>query len=327
MASVSKPLSTVAQVTIVGVGLLGGSIGLALRAAGFAGRIVGVGRRSEVVARAKALRCIDDGAASVHEAIAQATKSAAACDAESTVPTGRCLPGDEGTTLSGWCSHLIILCTPLSTFAAIFAEIARHDRPNLIITDAGSTKAQVCADAARLLPDPSRFVGAHPMAGSELHGPEHAKADLFKGRLCILTPSATHSSERALATVRDLWQTLGMKLTEKAPDVHDRLAAAISHLPHASASLLVHLADKLKAISIAATGFRDTTRVASGDPRVWTDIFITNRQAMLDTIDHYAAELATFRALIESNDEAELLKLLEAAKNARDTWLKQTWGE
>lgn len=301
MSVSTKPLHDIAQVTIVGVGLLGGSIGLALKEAGYAGRVVGVGRRAGVVEKARQLRCIDAGAVSIGEAVAQVAD-----------PQSR---------------QLAVLCTPLSTFAGLFAELASCDRPGLIITDAGSTKKQVCDDAERLLPDATRFVGAHPMAGSELHGPEHAKADLFKGRLCILTPDGTGSSPAALATVSELWRTLGMKLTEKMPMDHDHVVAAISHLPHAMAVLLVRLADERKAISIAATGFRDTTRIASGDPRVWTDIFTTNRDAMLDSIDHFAMQLAAFRNVVSSGDEAEMLRLLTEVKHARDTWLKQTWGE
>jgi len=299
MAAPGKPLIDIAQVTIVGVGLLGGSIGLALRHAGFAGSIVGVGRRAEVVERAKQLKCIDRGAPTL----------AAAIDT-----------GGNGR-------HLVVLCTPLSTFATLFAELAACDQPGMIITDAGSTKQCVCDQAAKLLPDPTRFVGAHPMAGSELHGPDHAKCDLFRNRLCILTPSGTNSSDSALAIVREFWSSLGMKLTEKTPAEHDQVVASISHLPHAVAVLLVQLADQRKAISIAATGFRDTTRVASGDPRVWTDIFTTNREAMLDAIDHFAGALDTFRTVVASGDESEMMRLLTDVKQARDTWLNQTWGE
>ncbi len=297
----TKPLDKVVQVTIAGVGLLGGSIGLALKAAGYGGRIVGVGRRPEVVDRAVELQCIDEGCATLTAAIERVEDPAA--------------------------PHLIILCTPLSTFPALLRELAACDRPGLIITDAGSTKEQVCAEAAAILPDASRFVGAHPMAGSELHGPEHARADMFKGRLCIVTPAGTNSSEQATAMVRELWQSVGMKLTEKSPRDHDQVVAAISHLPHAIAVLLVQLADERKAISIAATGFRDTTRIASGDPRVWTDIFTTNKQAMLDAIDHFSSLLATFRNVVSRGDEMEMMRLLTEIKQSRDRWLKQTWGE
>lgn len=300
MAVSSKPLGDVGQVTIVGVGLLGGSIGLALRQAGYGGRIVGVGRRREVVERAVQLGCIDAAAASIEEAF---------------------IKDDQARQLA-------VICTPLSAFEGTFAEIAAYaDWAGIIVTDAGSTKQFVCEQALKLLPDAKRFVGAHPMAGSELHGPEHARADLFQNRLCILTPSGTGSSDAALGVVRAFWSALGMKLTEKSPAEHDKVVAAISHLPHAAAVLLVQLADQRKAISIAATGFRDTTRVASGDPRVWTDIFTTNREAMLDAIDHFAGALDQFRAVVASSDEAEMLRVLTDVKQARDTWLKQTWGE
>jgi len=301
MSLLTKSIENLAQVTIVGVGLLGGSIGLALKAAGYRGRVIGVGRRPQVVERAIELKCIDAGCATLSEAVAMVEDKAAA--------------------------QLVIICTPLSTFSALFAEFATCDRPGLIITDAGSTKEQVCKEAKAILPDASRFVGAHPMAGSELHGPEHAKADLFKGRLCILTPQGTSSRADAVELVRDLWQALGMKLTEKSPHDHDQIVAAISHLPHAIAANTSRRADEQKAISIAATGFRDTTRIASGDPRVWTDIFTSNKQAMLESLDHFSQSLARFREVVSSGDEAEMLRLLSDVKQARDTWLKQTWGE
>ncbi len=300
-AQSNPPLSDIAQVTLVGVGLLGGSIGLSLKAAGYAGRIVGVGRRPQVVATALELKCIDVGDATVVDAVKRVADRKQ--------------------------RQLVVICTPLSTFAGLFAELATCDREGLIITDAGSTKQQVCEQARQLLADASRFVGAHPMAGSELHGPQHAKVDLFNGRLCILTPAGTDSSPAALEAVRNLWLTLGMRLTEKTPAQHDQVVAAISHLPHAAAVLLVQLADQRKAISIAATGFRDTTRIASGDPRVWTDIFTTNRQAMLDSIDHFAMELGRFREVVAAGDEEQMMRLLSDVKEARDTWLKQTWGE
>ena len=301
MSVAAKPLNSVAQVTIAGVGLLGGSVGLALRAAGYAGKIVGVGRRREVLEVAKQRGCIDAIAGDIAEAVAMQTEHEL--------------------------DHLIVLCSPLGTFASLFEAIAKVDHDNLFITDAGSTKAQVCADAKRLLPDPSRYVGAHPMAGSELHGPQHAKAELFKGRLCILTPEGTDCEHEAIGIVNDFWLTLGMKLTVKTPAEHDRLVAAISHLPHAVAVLLVQLPALLPAISIAAACFHDTARIASGGPRVWTDIFSTNKTAMLESIDQFAAALAKFRGVIESGDEPALTKLLEDAKHARDTWLKATWGE
>jgi prephenate dehydrogenase len=291
-------LPQVERIIIIGTGLLGGSIGLALRAAGYPGRIIGVGRRMETLEQARQLGCIDEPAADLPAALRQ--------------PAGR---------------DLVVLCTPLSAFESLLATLAGCDHPGLIITDAGSTKQVVCDAARRLLPDPSRFVGAHPMAGSELHGPQHAKADLFVNRLCILTPQGTGASDESLQVVRDFWQALGLRLTEKTPAEHDRVVAAISHLPHAMAVLLVQLADERTAISIAATGFRDTTRVASGDPRVWTDIFTTNRAAMLEAIDLFADHLQQFRRLVSDGHEADMMKLLSNVKKARDTWLKQTWGE
>jgi prephenate dehydrogenase len=278
------------RVTIIGTGLLGGSIGLGLRAAGWGGTIIGVGRRRETVERAKQLGCIDEAATEIGPAVAE--------------------------------SQLVVMATPLGAFRAALDAIAAADHDRLIITDVGSAKQRVCDDAKLALPDPTRFVGSHPMAGSEKQGPQHADADLFRGRLCILTPEGTAAGEHAIATVSGLWRTLGMRLTTKTPREHDRLMAAISHLPHAAAALLVGLADRKNALGVAATGFRDTTRVASGDPTVWCDIFKTNRPAVVEAMNELIESLQDFRDMLADGQDEHVFALLEAAKGARDRWVE-----
>ena len=237
-------LKDVRQITIVGTGLLGGSIGMALRDRGFAGRVVGVGRNAQTLERARQLGCVDE-----------------VCH-------------DLGSALPG--CGLVILATPLKAFAGLFQEIAQADHEGLIVTDVGSTKRQVCDDAIRVLPDPRRFVGSHPMAGGERHGPDHARGDLFEGKPCIVTP-AQDAHELAVGRVEQLWRSLGMRLVQMTPQEHDRAVAAISHLPHVVAVLLVELAEKRNTLQIASTGFGDTTRIAAGDPGLWADIFTLNR--------------------------------------------------
>lgn len=286
--------------TIIGTGLLGGSIGLCLREKGFAGRIVGVGRRRETLDIAEKLQAIDVGVLSIHEAEAMERDGA----------------------------HLVILATPLGGFAKYFSELASCEPTSkTIITDVGSTKAEICQGAITHLNAPSRFVGSHPMAGSEAQGPSHARADLFRDGLCILTPSGTTSDADALAIVTEFWQTLGMRIAEKTPQEHDRLVAIISHLPHAMASLMVELADESKALSVAATGFRDTTRIASGDPQVWTDIFTTNRTAVLEAIDLLAIKLSELRSIIADGNEEQVFEWLDRAKAARNQWLTEGVSE
>lgn len=277
----------VQQVAIVGTGLLGGSIGLALRAAGFRGRIVGVGRRREPLARAVELGCVDTATQDVGEAARD--------------------------------SGLVVLATPLRSFKGLLAELAGHDHPGLYVTDVGSTKQRVCAEAQRLLPHPERFVGSHPMAGSERQGPEAARPDLFRGKPCVVTPGPG-SAAQAVRVVRSLWETLGMRLIEMDPAEHDRRVAAVSHLPHAAAVSLVLAADRLGGMEIASTGFGDGTRVASGDPSVWADVFMTNREAVAAAIDRFIQELSGFREAVAAGREEQVFDLLQRGKALRDRW-------
>ncbi len=281
-------MDSIEQVTIVGTGLLGGSIGLALRAAGWSGRIVGVGRRAETLGRAQQRGCIDAGTTDLPAAL-------------------------EDT-------HLLILATPLGRFRDLLQQVAAHDHDRLIMTDVGSVKQAVCDDAAALLPDPSRFVGAHPMAGSEQQGPDHASADLFRDKPCILTPIDTQANDDAQHAVRSLWAMLGMRLVEQHAAEHDQQMAVISHLPHALAVLLVESAQQANALDVASTGFGDTTRIASGDPTIWEDIFKLNAPAVVNAIDAYINDLQQFkRAVADGNDQA-IADLLQRAKATRDAW-------
>jgi len=220
-------------------------------------------------------------------------------------------------------SQLVIMATPLGQFRQLLEQLAEYDHDDLCITDVGSVKQAVCDAAQQVLPDPVRFVGAHPMAGSEQHGPEHASADLFRGRLCILTPNAADplNSERALNRVRDCWTQLGMRLIEMSPQQHDRHMAAISHLPHGIAAVLVHVAQKRGAMGVASTGFRDVTRIASGDPTVWTDIFNANRAAVIESIDTLMDDMRDLRAVIADAQDDVLFDWLKEAKRMRDHWL------
>ena len=288
MSDIERFNERVGRLAIVGTGLLGGSLGLGLRAAGYAGSIVGVGRRQSTLDAALAGNCIDQGTTDVGEA-------AAACD-------------------------LIVLGTPLGTFAALLGQIAEHDHDRLIITDLGSTKQMVCADAARLLPRPARFVGSHPMAGGEQHGPQHARGDLFKNKPCVITPVG-ETDRQARDLVIDLWSLLGMRIIEMSPAEHDRKVAAISHLPHAVAALLVKLAAKQNALPLASTGFGDTTRVASGDPTVWADIFTANREEVAELIGRMQVELGALGEIIAAGDHDRIADAMAEAKQCRDEWI------
>ena len=276
----------VQRVAIVGTGLLGASLGLGLRSVGFTGTIIGIGRRLTTVRRAEEIGSVDEGTTDLEAA-------------------GSC--------------GLVVLATPLGSFARLLGTLARHDG---VITDVGSTKQQVCEDAQRLLADPSRFVGSHPMAGSERHGPDAARADLFSGRPCVLTPRSETSAE-ALETVRALWGALGMVISTMAPEEHDRKIAAISHLPHVLAMELVHLGVDRAAIDVASTGFSGTTRVASGDPVVWSDIFRTNRGEVVRAVELMIERLQRFNTAMRNESDDEVLAQLQTAKSIRDEWLNR----
>lgn len=277
----------VSQIAILGTGLLGASLGLSLRAARFRGSIIGYGRRMATVERAKALGCIDQATTNLAEAVDS-------CE-------------------------LVVMATPIGVFTSLLERLADYGHPGLVITDVGSTKQQVCRDADRLLPNPAHFIGSHPMAGSERQGPDAAIKNLFDHKPCIMTPGK-HTSPRAISLVQQLWVSLGMNVIKMPADEHDQKVACVSHLPHAVAAMLMRLADQWDATKIASSGFRDTTRLASGDPTIWTDIFKTNRKQVIKAVDALSLELQQFRKLLvdHANDDLELQ--LQQCKKMRDNW-------
>ena len=282
-------METVQHMTIFGTGLLGASIALGLRKAGFSHAITGVGRREVTLDAARQLGCFSD----------------------------LVLQDDAWDRLAD--CQLVVLATPLRWFEPLLEKLAAHQHEAMVITDVGSTKRKVCEDAQRLLRMPERFVGSHPMAGGEQHGPAHASAELFRHAPCIITRTDA-STASAVALTESLWSTLGMRLSQMTPAEHDQRVATISHLPHAVAVLLVELAVREQSLSVASSGFRDTTRIASGDAQVWTDIFMTNREACMEATDALIAELRDFRDRLDRGDEHAVHDLLHRAKSARDHW-------
>lgn len=280
------------QIAIIGVGLLGGSIGLALRAAGFGGCRIGAGRR------------------------ASSLRKALNCDAVDVVTR------DVAKAVSG--SQLVILCTPIRQFDGLITRMAPALSPGTYVTDVASTKAQVVRMAERLLPDPVRFVGSHPMAGSEKTGVEFARADLFQLSTCILTPTS-RTKPATVSWMRRFWEALGCRTVVTSPERHDRLLARVSHLPHAVAAALVNLAVCESAIDLAGPGFADATRIAGGDATMWTDIFRTNRRAVLQAIDRLVAELRWFRQKLDHDDAQAILKWLAAGQEARNKWISRRY--
>ena len=271
------------QITIVGVGLIGGSVGLAAKARGLAGRVVGVGRDAKNLSRAVERGAID----SFSTDLADGVRSA----------------------------DLVVVCTPVDRIADMILRAAPHCRTGTIFTDAGSTKSNIIAAVAGRLPPGITYVPAHPLAGAEKNGVEHARTDLFENRVTILTPVGGEGE--AEARVRGFWIALGSRVVSVSPDEHDRILAKTSHLPHAVAASVAAVTPR-DWLPLSAGGFRDVTRIAAGDPELWTAIFLANREAVLAAVDAFANRLDQFRTLLDAGDGAGLERWLSEAKQVRD---------
>jgi len=281
------------HLVVVGVGLIGGSFALAQKSA-LAGRhIVGIGRTRAPLEQALHLGVIDEIAADWPNALKAA--------------------------------DLVLLGMPVGQMLPVMQALAPYLEPQTIVTDGGSTKSDVAAAAriafgARI----GQFIPGHPIAGAEKSGVSAAKADLYRGKRVVLTPLPENAPE-AVAKVRAAWEACGAHVSELAPEEHDRVFAAVSHLPHLLAFALVHdlavreNADQL--FGFAASGFRDFTRIASSHPEMWRDICIANRGALLKELDAYMAELLRTRVLLASADSAGLETMFDTARTRRDAWL------
>lgn len=272
-------------VAIVGVGLIGGSIGMAIRQRQLARHVVGIGRRVSQLKKARACRAVTATTTQLAEGIAQA--------------------------------ELIVICTPVAQVVDQVRQAAAHCRPGALITDAGSTKASIVAEINGDLGNAAAFVGSHPMAGSEKSGVEHADPDLFEGRLVIVTPGR-RTAARHVAAIEQFWQALGARVIRMNPRAHDEAIASVSHLPHLLATVLAASTPE-KLLPLVAGGWLDTTRVAAGDPELWRQILTDNRAHVLKALDKFGKVLSNFRTALEQGDDAALLRLLQAGKDRRDT--------
>jgi prephenate dehydrogenase len=289
-SSSNSPCPKFDRVTIIGVGLLGASLGLALKQRGMAGRVVGVGR-----ANSPSLRVALD-----RRAIDEAQTDAAVAVKN---------------------SDLVVLCTPVRQFPETLRAIAPALQPGTIVTDVGSTKQQVMQWAADMLPKSVHFVGSHPMAGSEKRGPESAKADLYDGALCLICTD--FPLEAAAIRIVEMWTRIGMRTQVISPELHDLWVAAVSHLPHAAAFSLVNAAALVPdALPVAAGGFIDSTRVASSDVQMWTDIFLTNQNDVVAMMNRYIGVLEDLRDAIEHGEEDSIRNFLTKAKEKRDDLIR-----
>ena len=277
-------------VAIIGVGLIGGSIGLALRERKLARRVVGIGRRASSLQSALARGCVSETTTSIAEGVKQA--------------------------------EVVVVCTPVAEIAGQVVEAARHLPEAGIITDAGSTKAQVVTDAETALAarfaGQMPFVGSHPIAGSEKSGPDAATSDLFNQRVVVVTPTET-SSEATVVAVEQFWQSLGARTMRMHPQEHDAKLARTSHLPHLVASALAATTPgNGESLPLTGSGWADTTRIAAGDPELWRQILLANRGPTLNALADFEAVLKSWRHALENMDGRLLFALLEEGKRRRD---------
>lgn len=283
----------IGRLCIAGVGLIGGSLALALRAAGAVGEIVGTGRRAAPLERAVALGVID----------------------RYELEPARAAAGAE----------VVLLGVPLGAVRPVLAGLRPGLGPETVITDVGSAKGCVVADAAAVFGGlPARFVPGHPIAGTEKSGVEAAFATLFRGRRVILTPGET-TDAAALATVRGLWTAAGADVVTMGVDAHDRMLAGTSHLPHLLAfglvDMLARSPDREEIFQYAAGGFRDFTRIASSDPVMWRDVCLGNREALLAAFAAYREDLERLTAMVAAADGEALEAVFRNAKHTRDRHL------
>ncbi len=276
------------QLAIVGVGLLGGSVAKAARQGGLARRILGIGRIAERMQPA-----LDDG-----------TLDLAVTDLDAGVRE----------------ADFVLLATPVLAIEGLLERVWRAAPAGALVTDVGSTKRNIVRAAERLAATrPLGFVGSHPLAGSEKSGYHVARADLFRGATVVVTP--TEATElAALKRTTEFWEALGARVSSLDPETHDRTVAAISHLPHLVACALVDGAVRAEAsaLELAARGFRDTTRIAAGDPDMWTEIFLANRDALSATVESFREALDDLQRVIDAGQADALREVLVRIKAMRD---------
>ena len=280
------------KITIVGVGLLGGSIGLAARERRVAGEIAGYVRRATSLKECERAGAVDYATTDLLAAVSD--------------------------------SDLIILCTPLAQMSTLVRQFLPALKRGAIVTDVGSVKADVVRPLDSLLKKTgAHFVGSHPMAGGEKMGVLAARANLFVNANCVVTPSK-NSSPAAVRRVEKFWQALGAKTLRLSAEQHDLVVSRSSHLPHVVAATLASLVLDAKQpsaqVKLCATGFRDTTRIASGSPEMWRDIVLSNQKNVSQSVDQFVTELKKFQAALKKNDAVAVEKFFTKAKARRDNW-------
>jgi prephenate dehydrogenase len=280
------------KISLIGVGLLGGSLGLALKRRALVGQVEGYVRRESSIA----------------ESLKNGAVDRATCDLSLAV--------DD--------ADLIVLCTPLAQMRPLCEAMLPHLKRGAVVTDVGSVKTSVLRELTPLFENSGTFfVGSHPMAGSERMGVSFAKADLFEKAVCVVTPDSATPSH-ITDEVETLWRSVGCRILRLPPGLHDELVSRSSHLPHVLATILADYVlgpeQPPEQQMLCAGGFRDSTRIASGSPEMWRDIVIANRQAALKTIKDFSARLEEFKGLLERADPNAIGDFFQQAKSRRDAW-------
>jgi prephenate dehydrogenase len=284
------------KITLVGVGLLGGSLGLALRKRRLAGSIVGFVRRAASMAECEALGAVHVATRDLFVAV-------------------------EG-------AELIVLCTPIAQMRSLVERMLPALRPGAIVTDVGSVKGSVVRDLESLVARAgAHFVGSHPLAGAEKMGVAAARDDLFAGAVCVVTPTRK-SNRAAVRRVEQLWKSVGTFPLRLTPEAHDDLVSRSSHLPHVVAAQLARLilspGHSKEQGMVCANGFRDTTRIASSSPEMWRDIALANRRNLSRALGTFTAGLQEFRRVLKNWDAQAISEFFEQARERRERWSKRT---
>ena len=278
------------RMVIVGVGLIGGSLAMISRRKGLVKEIIGVGRGAANLKEAVKLNIIDSFTFDISEAVKGA--------------------------------DLIVMATPVGSFEWLVKQMRHSLNKGAIITDAGSVKGRMVSRIERLLPKGTYFVAGHPIAGKERSGVKAASLTLFEGTKCILTPTKKTDAS-ALKKIKALWRTVGAEVVLMDPMLHDKVLGAVSHLPHAAAYSIVNTVAEIKKngnnfIAFSGGGFKDFTRIAASSPEMWRDIFLNNRENLVNMISRYQKNLEKLKRYIKDKDSKRLIKELEKAKAIRD---------
>lgn len=273
------------EIAIVGVGLIGGSLGLAIKKRKLARSIVGIGRKRSSIRAAMRCGAIDAGTRDLKSAVSDA--------------------------------DLVIIATPVCSIPRIAKKIVGHLKDGAILTDVGSTKGHIVKEIERTLPEGVSFVGSHPLAGSEKRGVNFAGANLFNGSTVIMTKTKKTKAS-SLKALSQFWKSLGVARVEiKSPEEHDRIVAEISHLPHLVAAALINSVSA-KSLKFASSGFKDVTRIAASDPELWQDICVTNKKEILESLVKFERSLFRLKAFVRKASEKNLHSEFAKSKRIRE---------